>query len=195
MMTIDVPEGRRGDIVIERFEVHKHSIENIRNAFAARGTMPGTYTRMYEQDGRWKNIWMSDTDAEKRDHLPGAFAIRERGGRMLLGGLGLGMILRVALLTPEVTEVDVVEINEDVIELVGPHYEKMADEHGVALRIHHDDMLTIKWPRGTRWNVAWFDIWGDLDGTERDEMTRLRRSYGQRTDWNDCWGKYLLERM
>jgi hypothetical protein len=195
LMTIDLPEGELNGLRVDRFEVGKDDLENLRNALDARGTMPGTYIRLCQQspNGGWW-LWMSDTDAEKRDHFEAAYQIHDRGGRVLIGGLGLGMILRVALLTDGVTHVDVVEINETVIELVGPHYEKMAADRGVSLTIHHDDMFSIKWPRGTRWDVVWIDVWSDVTTDDLEVMARLRRSYGQRSNWNDCWGRHMLLR-
>lgn len=199
MMRVDVPEGRVGEIAVERFTIPEQDFENLRNAFEGRGTRPGTYTRLveyYEYKERERvNVWMSDTDAEMRDHFEAAYQIAyEDTKRVLLGGLGLGMILRVALLAPDVEHVDVVEISEDVIKLVGPHYEAMADAAGKTLVIHHADVYDITWPRGTRWDVAWFDIWMDLGGDNLERMTPLRRSYGQRTRWNDCWGRHKLLR-
>jgi hypothetical protein len=194
-MTVDVPEGELSGFRVSRFTIERDDLQNMRNAMDGRGTPPGTYTRLSQQlpNGGWRT-WMSDTHAEQRDHFEAAYQISSRGGQVLLGGLGLGMVLNVALHTEGVTHVDVVEIESAVIDLVGPHYQKIAADRGVSLVIHHGDMLKIKWPRGIRWDVAWFDIWGDLNGTERADMTKLRRSYGQRTGWNDCWGRWLLDR-
>lgn len=188
-MAVEVPEGTHGSVTVERFTVERNSLENMRLAFqGGRDCLPGTYTRLM----RGNYLWMSDTTAERHDHLWPAMEIAQRGGRVLIGGLGLGMIVRVALLTPEVTHVDVVEIDPDVVALVGPHYEELAAEHGKTLTIHQADVYELKWPPGTRWEVAWFDVWPDLCTDNLEQMAKLRRSYGRRTDWNDCWGRQLL---
>lgn len=190
-MVLDLPEGSHGTCEIRRFHIGADHLGNMLESIkTGRGTRNGTYTGLY----RSSHLWMSDTDAEAADHYDAARQIDRRGGRILIGGLGLGMILRAALLTPTVTHVDVVEIDEDVVALVGPHYQAMAAEHGKTLTIHHADLYAIKWPAGTRWDVAWFDIWPDLCTDNLDEMTKLRRSYGRRTDWQECWGRQLLLR-
>ena len=188
-MAVDVPDGEYGNCRVERFVIGDHDIQNVIMAFhGGRDARPGTYTRMYHKGV----LWMSDTTAERRDHIYPATMIDRSGGRVLIGGLGLGMILRVALLTPGVTEVDVVEINPDVIALVGPHYQKMAEREGKRLTIHCADMYEIRWPAGTRWDVAWFDIWPNLCEDNLEEMGKLGRSYGRRCGWYGCWGKELL---
>lgn len=186
-MKVDLPEGSHGDVSVEHFEV-TNNLENMRLWTHGRECTPGMYTRLM----RGKTLWMSDTDAERSDHLEPAWRINEEATRrVLIGGLGLGMILRVALLTPQVEHVDVVELDEDVIALIGPSYEKMAEELGKSLTIHHADVFKIKWPAGTRWDVAWFDVWPDLCADNLESMSKLRRSYGGRTSWNECWGREL----
>lgn len=188
-MAVDVPEGVSGDVKIERFTIEKGDLENLRLAFNGRGCQPGTYTRLL----RGNSLWMSDTTAERRDHIEPAMMIRQGAPRVLIGGLGLGMILRVALLESSVEHIDVVELDPDVIALVGPHYEKMAADRGVQLVIHRADMYEIKWPPKTRWDVAWFDIWGDVSTDTLSLMARLNRSYGRRTGWCRCWAQDWLQ--
>lgn len=186
LMAVTIPEGTHGSVAVERFEVPKESFAAFQ--FGARAPLPGTYTRLM----RNRSLWMSDTHAERRDHMSAAIEMQRRGGRVLVGGLGLGMIVQVALSLPDVTHVDVVEVDADVIALIGPHYEAMAEANGKTLAIHHDDLYAKKWAPGTRWNVAWFDIWRDLCTDNLTDMAKLARSYGRRTDWHGCWGKELL---
>lgn len=180
---VDLPEGRLNDIEIRKFTVpERGDIENLRLALKGRGTTPGEYTALY-RDGR---LWMSDTDAEQRDHYEPDRQIRTRGGRILVTGLGLGMIVRRALSYGNVEHVDVVEIDPDVAELVGRHYA------GQRCTIHVADAYTIKWPAGTRWSYAWHDIWPTLCTNHLPLMTKLARSYGRRVDAQDFWGRDLL---
>ena len=188
-MAVDVPEGGHGAVTVERFTIGTDDFQNFR--MGGRAARPGTYTMLCRKG----ELWMSDTTAERMDHFEAAREIDARGGRILIGGLGLGMILRVALLTPKVAHIDVVEIDPDVIALVGPHYQAMAAARGKSLSIIQADLTTVKWPPQTRWDVAWFDIWPDLCTDALDSMAALRRSYGRRADWCECWGReWLLDR-
>ncbi len=178
-MTVDLPECEEDGLSIRKFTVERDSFANFR--LGARATRPGTYTGLV-LNGR---LWMSDTDAEKRDHMP---ALRQmainRVERVLINGLGLGMVLKAALTFDHVKHVDVVEIDERVLRLVGSHYAKDPRVH-----LHHADAYeqATKWPKGTTWDVAWSDIWPDASTDNLPSMTRLRRSYGRRTLWHDCW--------
>lgn len=185
-MTVTVPEGRVGTLRVERFTVEPDSFQNFR--LGVRSTRPGTYTAL-KDGGR---LWMSDTDAEKHDHFEVLRAVqRQQVKRVLINGLGLGMVLAATLSFDHVEHVDVVEIDERVIQLVGPHYA------GQRVAIHHADAYeqAKKWPAGMRWDVAWHDIWPNLCADNLPQMTRLHRSYGRRVGWQGSWGKALCERQ
>lgn len=193
-MLVELPEGTHGDCAVEHFTVERDSLANLREAMRGRACQPGTYTALTRRGA----LWMSDTSAERRDHLDAAMHISGTLGapaeRVLIGGLGLGCILRVALLTEGCREVDVVEVDADVLALVGPTYLAMAEERGVELRLHEVDLYEQTWPKGTRWDVAWFDIWQHLCTDDLADHARLARSYARRTGWYGCWGHELLLR-
>jgi hypothetical protein len=177
---VDLPEGKRGRVEIRKFTIEENSLGNM--LLGMRASRAGEYTALF-RDGR---LWMSDTDAEQRDHWKADWQIRISGGRILVMGLGLGMIVHRALQYEHVEHVDVVEIDPDVAELVGQHYA------GPRCTVHVADAYEIKWPRGTRWSYAWHDIWPDLCEDNLPEMARLARSYGRRVDQQGFWGKELL---
>lgn len=179
---VSIPEGTKGGVEVRRFEIPKFSVENVRMAMQGRPATPGRYTGLYRNGA----LWMSDTDAEQSDLWLADREIRRRGGRVLVMGLGLGLVVKRALSHESVEHVDVVEIDPDVAALVGPSYE------GPRCTIHVDDAYEIAWPRGTRWASAWFDVWPDLCEDNLDDMARLARRYGRRADWKGYWGKELL---
>ena len=178
---VDVPEGKSGPWKVEKFKVKGTEIQAMRLASEGRGLSPGIYTRL-KHEKSWDPM-MSDTPAEIRDHLE---IIRKAHGRVLLNGLGLGVVLKAILNKPEVTHVDVVEINQDIINLVWPTY-----KDNPKITLHHADAFTIQWPKGTRWNVAWHDIWPNICVDNLEEMAKLHRKYGRRVDWQDSWSKSL----
>lgn len=186
LMTVDVPEGELDGMRVERFEIRENDFENLRNRIRGRDSRPGWYTRLCA--GR--KVWMSDVDAEKHDHLQPLHQIDyHRSARVLLNGLGLGMVLKAALSFPHVEHIDVVEIDERVIRLVGPHYQT-----DPRVEIHHADAYdqAKRWPPGTWWDVGWSDIWADISTDDLAQMSYLNRSYGRRCDWHGCWGQDVL---
>lgn len=95
-------------------------------------------------------VVMEDSHRELCRHLPIWFAAH---GRVLKTGLGLGCVVRGLLAKPEVEHVDVVEIDADIIRVIGPEF-----DGNPRVTIHHADALT--WDFGERrWDFAWHDIW------------------------------------
>jgi hypothetical protein len=130
---------------------------------------------------------MSDTYHERRWHHE---IIRKAHGEVLVNGLGLGCVLRAILTRPEVTHVDVVEIEEDVLRLIGPYFAE--EERMGRVTLHHADAYNKAWPRGVRWNAAWHDIWPDICVDDLTGHEKLSRRYGRRVDWQGCWAHHQL---
>lgn len=181
---VDLPEGKSGDVEVRTFEVAPTGIEQMRLAWSGRGIEPGTYTGLYRRG----SLWMSDTPAEIRDCMSVFSEMRARGGRVLMNGLGLGMTVKYALSLPNVEHVDVVEIDPDVAALVGPTYA------GDRCTVHLGDAYAMKWPAGTRWSIAWHDVWPNICGDNAEGIARLKRMYGRRVDWQAAWCEYEVRR-
>lgn len=191
-MTINVPEGELDGMSVKRFTVTEEASRGVgamRLALAGRAVRPGTYTKL-TGDG---HFWMSDTPAEKTDHYEAVHMIEKlQAKRVLINGLGLGMVLQAALSFDHVEHVDVVEIDRRVIYLVGPHYRK-----DPRVRIHFADAFDKAkngWSPGTRWDVVWSDIWPDTSTDDLDGHFRLARSYGRRSSWHGSWFREELLR-
>lgn len=142
-------------------------------------------TRLLVNNG----LVMSDTRDEYRDH---AFLGIEAKGRVLLHGLGLGCALKLVLAKDEVEHVDVVEIEQDVIDLIGPYF---TDDPRVNL-IHADAFEQAKrWPRGTKWDAVWHDVWASKSVDDLAEHARLLRSFARRAGWQGAWAHEELQRL
>lgn len=197
-MTVSVPEGEVGGLKVVRFEVKPGDLQNRRDELHyGRGTKPGMYTKLVDandlDDHGHPQMWMSDTDAEKSDHMEAVAVMQlEKARRILINGLGLGMVLSAALTYSHVKRVDVVESDERVIKLIGPHYLK-----DNRVQIHHMDAYaaTKQWPRGSRWDVAWSDIWKDVRSENLPGMDFLHRYYQPRTKWHGMWGRKMCLRL
>jgi len=168
-----IPEAKLGSARIEHFEVEDNFL-----AWRA-GVPPGKYTRLLAGGV----LWMSDTPMEKRWNCR---IMYQSSGRVLIAGLGLGVIL------PKVLEraqhVTVIEKNPDVIALVEPHYRCK------KLTVINADIHEWTPPKGSKWDVIYFDIWGDVSTDVLPEMAKLHRRFARFRDtsnsegWIDSWG-------
>jgi hypothetical protein len=123
------------------------------------------------------DLWtpvMSDTPAEIQGHF---HAIAFGTGRVLVHGLGLGCVVSALLAKPDVTHIDVVEFDPEIVTTIGPYY----DDPRVA--IHRGDALTYDWPDDARWDYAWHDIWSHIsDRNLNPEEAEHGISYGMLFD-------------
>ena len=182
-----VPEGRSGKYRVEKFTVPPHDFHAWKAGLTGGRYVPaGDYTRLLHDDMKFDCI-MSDTPAEQRDHFCAFGAAK---GRVLINGLGLGVFLEAILEKPEVEQVTVIEISEDVIKLVGSHHVFRDDPR---VEIIHADAMTWRPARGKRFECVWHDIWPTLCVDNLDDMKVLHRSYGQRCEWQGSWGKEWLQ--
>ena len=177
---VNVPEGKSGNWSVEKFEVKENDPGRLYYMLHGRDVPAGTYTRLSHNN----TVIMSDTPCEIRDHL--GFIHRAKG-RCLVNGLGLGVVAKALLENPEVTHIDVVEIEQDVINLVWPTYYTNA-----KIKIHYGDAFTFIWPNGTSWDCIWHDIWPTLCTDNLEEVTKLKRKYARRTNWQAAWAEELL---
>lgn len=174
----DIPEGQVRDWRVEKFVITESEARFYNINCHGRSIEPGKYTRLMYKD----TLFMSDTPLEMSEHME--FLVRAHG-QVLVNGLGLGMCLQV-LDYPEVLKLTVIEIDENVIALVGPHYKS---KYGDRIEIIHADALTWKPPPRIRYGAVWHDIWRDICADNLKEMKMLHRKYGRRTEWQGSWGR------
>lgn len=177
---VNVPEGSKGKWTVSKFVVSQADADfsRLRAAFkGGRGYVrAGTYTQLTCQG---RGIVMSDTPDERQDHYA---PVRFARGDVLINGLGLGMVLGAVLKKDSVLSVTVVEIDQDVIDLVGPTYTS-----DPRVTIVNESAFDYKPPKGIRYGMVWHDIWDDICADNLPEMTKLKRKYGRITDWQGCW--------
>jgi hypothetical protein len=171
---VSVPEGRSGAWAVERFNWQCPQTQNL--PYWQR-TPSGKYTRLVHD--RIGTV-MADSEPEMRDHIE---AVPWARGRVLINGLGLGMVLGAILAKPDVERVTVVEVERNVIELVGPYYACDRLETVCASAFDYEPAA------GTRFNAVWHDIWPAVDVHKLTEMLQLRRKYAPISDWQGCWAE------
>lgn len=172
---VSVPEGTAGRWSVKHIDIPDSPIARYRE----RHFEPGQYTQLW----RGGTLVMSDTPAERYDHLP---FVRAASGDVLISGLGLGMCLGAVLAKPDIQSVTVVEIAQEVIDLVAPSYQDP------RLTIVHADARNWKPAKGRRFRAVWHDIWDDICGDNLPEMHSLNRRYARRADWKGCWSQDLI---
>ena len=174
--------GSKGKWEIIRFEVSKGDAKffNLGQMINGRSRFiePGIYTKL-TRNGL---VIMSDTPAEVSD----LYELRwQAKGKVLILGLGLGVATEICLNKEDVSEVVVVEIDQEVIDLVGTQlFKKYGDDR---LKIICADAVAWKSPRGERYDVVWHDIWDNICADNMDEIRLLRRRYGQKSNWQGTW--------
>ena len=187
---VNVPPGISGDWRIEHFNVSEKQsdVEKMRYLFdneRREGVPPGNYTSL-KCNGF---IIMSDTPDEIRDHLT---AIKFATGKVLINGLGLGMILQACLEKESVTHVTVIENSIDVLNLVSEHYK---DKYGDRVTFIHSDAFTYKAPANTHYDMVWHDIWNDISSENLPDMHRLHKKYDRCADYQGSWCRQECENI
>ena len=181
----DLPEGTAGDWVLERFEIPAPRLVDppldTRPEWAR--TPPGWYTRL--RCGH--EAFMTDELDEWSTHQPVMDEALKRGGRLLVTGLGLGMIVEWILGDPrsQVESVTVIEQSSDVIRLVAPH---LLARYPERLKIVQGDAFTWMPPDGTRYSVIWHDIWPNpRDPGCAADIELLHARFAPHCDWQGSW--------
>lgn len=182
-----VPEGQQGPWTIDTYTISKEEAEfhNMRcmiNRRRDQMVQPGSYKRLKHAQ---RGVVMSTTPMEVNTHRE---AYRRATGRVLINGLGLGMVLEAILHKPEVTAVRVVEIDADILALVGPHFTRDS-----RVELVHADAMTYRPAKGERFDFVWHDIWDDISAANLPAMTTLARRYGQRATQQGAWSKEMAQ--
>lgn len=190
IIPVNIKDGVSGPWKVESFEVSKEAekMQLMRSTFSSgRGRyVPAGKYKAIKRNGQ---IIMSNTPDEIRDCY-GFF--REAKGRVLINGLGLGVVLTAILAkiddkdNPAVKEVTVVELSQDVINLVGPTFKK-----DPRVTIVNHDAFTYK--AEGKFDAVWHDIWDDITSDNLETMKKLHRRYGKKTSWQGSWCRERCE--
>lgn len=180
------PDGVRGHWRVETFSVSDQAAQT--SALRALFDGPDVYVPpgVYKRLTRGSTIVMSNTPMELRTN---AEFIRRATGRVLINGLGLGIVLTAILQKPDVHSITVIETAQEVIDLVAPTF---CDD--LRVTIIHADAFEYRPPTGARYDVVWHDIWDDICPGNLREMTRLHRKYARLAIWQGSWAREQCKR-
>lgn len=186
----EVPAGRSGAWVVEKLAIPDREYDSSQDprpdCFKFR---PGIYTCLR----RDSTHFMTDFYDEWWTQRDGIHEALDRGGEVLVTGLGLGLIVE-AMLRPvqsRVRRITIVEYSSDVIQLVAPY---VHSHYPGKTEIIQADAFTWEPPREQRFTVGWHDIWPDPHTPENaGEMKRLEEHYRPWCDWQGFWPKTYLD--
>jgi len=123
-------------------------------------------------------LMMSDTDMEINTNI--GFINRAKG-RVLIAGLGIGMVLKNILKKKEVTEVIVVEKYSDVIDLVASVF------NDPRLKIINEDIFYWLPEKGEKFDTIYFDIWPTICEDNLEEIALLHMRFKRYKRSKECF--------
>ena len=185
----EVPAGRSGPWVIEKITLPERpydpNADPRPDCFKFR---PGVYTSLRRDSVQFMTDLYDEWWTQRR-------AITEslqRGGDVLITGLGLGLVADAILRAPNspVQRITIIEQSPDVIRLVEP---SLRARHTGRVEVIEADAFSWQ-PAGRRFTVAWHDIWPDPHEPRVDaEIAQLEARYRASADWQGAWPReYLL---
>lgn len=185
-----VPPGEKGKWRIQQIEIEPQravheSMRHATDGFPVMTVSPGQYTTLsFLNKGKYE-VMMSNTQFEYRTNVG---FVQNARGHVLIAGLGLGMLLRPLASNPNVKSITVIELDQDVIDLVAPHY---ADLEQVA--IIKSDIFRYMPARHYDW--AMFDIWPNVSPDNLNQMYALRHRYRTHVSNSVCWAEDICREM
>jgi hypothetical protein len=183
-------EGHYGDVKVERCS-EGHEFRLWQN-----GTIEADFevTALQRKSDDWFDLmrglfwkpWMSDTPQERYMMQNAANLVK---GRVLVGGLGLGIFPQYAL-SKKATEIVVVEINPDIIDITKPLFDTPALEPiRDKVTIIQDNLFDYVGKTEEKFDTAYFDIWETIRGDNIAQMNWLRHHSRRSTSGRVlCWG-------
>ena len=198
---ISIPEGKSGDIKVvhvTRPKGTKLSTANVRCQIM--GGQQGV-TLKYKHESTWhslqekgRGVWMTDDPCEQAQMRE---SIQHLYGEVLVGGLGLGVVVKMLSEIEEVDSITVVEKSQDVINLVWQPLCSQMDGTETKLEVICGDLFEEleRFAKEERqFDSAIYDIWqSDGEGTFFDVVIPLRRlSFDVVDDDVVCWNEDVM---
>lgn len=186
--------GSSGNVTVRISDLKSsHLIMNnlraMRDGHPERLCCPGRFAVMVVDH----QVMMSDTPMERCTNMEFYQAAR---GRVLVGGLGLGMVVHALNAKKEVEHITVVEINEHVIKLIAPTLPKNIEV------VHADVEQFVETARQQKptpkWDTIFFDIWPTISTDDGPQISRLHRRSRKLLNpggWMNSWAAEIRRQM
>lgn len=171
----------------DNFKLEKFTIEKYSPYI---GIPTGEYIRLLDKNKSFDKCIMSDTPME---HNTNYKLLQRANGDVLIGGLGIGMVLMPLMEMEEVKSITIIEKHQEIIDMVGKQL-PLNDK----VKIINGDIFNNEFPRGTKFDVIYFDIWNVISSDEYKEMQYLKKIYRRclrskkenSNAWMGCWAEY-----
>ncbi len=144
----------------------------------------GKYVRLVVEG----KLVMSNTRMEV---ITNTEVVHKANGKVLIAGLGLGMILKPILEKDSVTSVLVIEKHPDVIRLIAPFYKHP------KLKVVQADIF--EWQPGSeKFDTLYFDIWSDMVEDNLPQIAKLHQRFKYAKNranpdaWMGSWAQGML---
>lgn len=179
---------QQGVATISKYEFSEanNPLYNLRKISDGLGFMrmyDGKYVRLHVNG----ELMMSDTAMERRTNRS---FIEFATGRVLIAGLGVGLIIQNIIDKEDVTEIVVIEKYQDVIDVVEPRIKHP------KLKIICADVFKYDMPAEEKFDTIYFDIWPEISTDNLNEMTLLHRKYRKnkvsKDSFMDSWLRDFL---
>ncbi|MCD6255759.1 MAG: hypothetical protein J7J44_05750 [Deltaproteobacteria bacterium] len=169
-----IPEMRKGKFKIVKRPIKAGSMLDMHGVFGYDRCLflkDSVITVLYEGDldpaRDPKGVWMSDSPFEY--YSMWEFVARTKPSRVLIGGLGLGILANLLALRSDIESIKVIEISKEVIEMISPYLNpKVHVIQGDFLRVIRDLRM-----EGEEFDTVIVDIFKSGDDVELYEDCKL----------------------
>lgn len=164
-------EAAAGPWQLAPFEVSESEarFHNMRCAMRRQRVLMISAGRYMRLEHAHRGVVMSNTPMEVMTNRE---AYRDARGKVLVNGLGMGMLLEGLIRKKEVESIRVVEVDRDVIDLVGGRFAT-----NPKIEIVHADAFEYRPARGEVFDYVWHDIWDDFCLDNLPSMKKLVARY------------------
>lgn len=177
-----LPEGAKGEFSVSHIELSEKTVEFEKMVANVHGRMmevyglkAGKYVKLTRgKSGFGQEIVMSDTWMEQHTNEE---IVSKANGRVLIAGLGIGLILLPIQSKLDVTSITVVEANQEVIDLVKPHLSLNS-----KVEIVRGDIFEWLPQKGEKYDTIYFDIWSNICGDYWPQVKNLHARFRKYLD-------------
>ena len=152
----------------------------------------------YLRDGKYvrlhinSQLVMSDTGLEKQSNSQ---FVKFANGKILIAGLGIGLIIKNILQKENITEIVIIEKYQDVIDLVSPKFNDARIKYICA------DIFTWKPNKDEKYDTIYFDIWPEISEDNLTDIKKLHNKFKYHINrsnpnhYMNSWMKEYLQRQ